>query len=874
MTQMSLFAKAIMEQKYSHVKPDGTRETWDEIARRVAENVMGAVNAPGVLVDAIYQVISERKFIPGGRYLYAAGRPYHQTNNCLCLSVEDSREGWAELLRKSSMALMTGAGIGVEYSKIRPEGDLINKTGGYATGPIALMQMVNEVSRGVMQGGARRSAILAMLSWKHQDIYKYIVLKNWPDHIRELKGKDVNFPATMDGTNISVRLDDEFFKAFHNANHALHSHASSVYWAVIKQSLQTGEPGFTVDVGVDRGETLRNAPVSADTHVLTGDGYARVGEIVNRQVVLWTGKRWAKDVVFRKTMENVPVVEVAMTGGRIIKCEPDHPFLIERYRGGGKKRRLVSVDRIKAKDLQRWDICHVGLPGCDHEFDFNKTAYTFGFVYGDGSFGETSVEVSLCTEEKRKCSDLFDAGLIRSVTDPDSRGYKRVYFDRKNPLFLNCTKDDIAPHIHKQSDEYVASFIAGLFDADGNYMKSRQSIRLASVQFNFLRQISRLLERLGILSTISKGGVSGYGGKDSWLLCVMSSYVPEFCKKIPTIRLRIEASNYQSYRHSTIKVLSVGCLEQREDVYCCNVGVEEHSFMAEGVIISNCGEITSSDPDDICNLGSINMARIETHQEMKKVVELGTAFLLAGTVYSDVPYEEARRVREKNRRLGLGLMGLHEWLVMRGKIYGPDEDLAQYLEIYAGNKAVSDWYADVWRLSRPVKTRSIAPVGTTGIIAETTTGIEPVFCVAYKRRYRKGAESVEYQYVLDPTAKRLVDAGINPEAIEDAYTLASNIERRVAFQVWMQQYVDHGISSTLNLPAWGTEHNNQDKVIEFGNMLMKYLPRLRGITAYPDGSRSGQPLTPVKYHTAEKHIGQVFVETVDVCDLKGGSCGS
>jgi ribonucleoside-diphosphate reductase alpha chain len=162
MHEMSSFAKHIMETKYSHVKPDGTLEAWDEIARRVAENVMGAVNAPEELIDEIQKIVSEKKFIPAGRYLYASGRPYHQTNNCLCLSVEDSREGWAALLRKSSMALMTGAGIGVNYSKIRPEGAPIKKTGGYATGPVALMQMVNEIGRGVMQGASRRSAVLAI----------------------------------------------------------------------------------------------------------------------------------------------------------------------------------------------------------------------------------------------------------------------------------------------------------------------------------------------------------------------------------------------------------------------------------------------------------------------------------------------------------------------------------------------------------------------------------------------------------------------------------------------------------------------------------------------------------------------------------------
>jgi ribonucleoside-diphosphate reductase alpha chain len=161
-------------------------------------------------------------------------------------------------------------------------------------------------------------------------------------------------------------------------------------------------------------------------------------------------------------------------------------------------------------------------------------------------------------------------------------------------------------------------------------------------------------------------------------------------------------------------------------------------------------------------------------------------------------------------------------------------------------------------------------------MAETTTGAEPIFCSAFKRRYLKGG-TWEYQYVLDPTAKRLIEEkGVNPENIEDAYVLAGDVERRLAFQAHLQKYVDHGISSTINLPPWGTELNNKDTVQKFGKTLLKYLPQLRGVTVYPDGSRSGQPLTPVRWHTAEKHIGEVFVEASDICEItgKGGSCGS
>lgn len=545
-SDMSVFATSILNQKYSHQLRSGRQETWDEVAERVASNVLGAVDAPKELIKEVEKAIAERKFMPGGRYLYASGRPFHQVQNCLLLRADDSREGWADLMQKASMALMTGAGIGVVYSDIRPEGAKIRKTGGLATGPLALMQMVNEAGRYIMQGGSRRSAIWAGLHWNHPDAIKFVQIKNWRQEVRDLKEKDYNFPATLDGTNISIILDDEFFKAYHNKDHRHNSLAQQVYWAVVRQMLKTAEPGFSIDVGSNKGENLRNA----------------------------------------------------------------------------------------------------------------------------------------------------------------------------------------------------------------------------------------------------------------------------------------------------------------------------------------CTEITSRDDSDICNLGSINLARVGSLEEFRHLVEIGTAFLLAGTVYSDVPYAKVDEIRRKNRRLGLGLMGIHEWLLKNGKKYGPDSELQKYLEVYATSTEVAAKWAHEWSLSPPVKTRAIAPTGTIGIVAETTTGIEPIFCVAYKRRYLKG-QVVNYQYVIDPTAKRLIDTGVGPDAIEDAYSLAEDVERRVAFQAWIQDYVDHAISSTINLPAWGSELNNDNRVRAFGDMLIKYLPKMRGVTCYPDGARGGQPLTPVKYATAIKHVGQVFEEQADVCDItKGGSCGS
>ena len=866
------FAQTIIDNKYAKFPTLKDKQTWPEISKRVSENVFTAVPASRDLIKELTYRISIRQIIPGGRYLYAAGRDYHQVQNCLLMRAEDSREGWSEIMQNASMALMSGAGIGIEYSNVRLRGSLIKRTGGEATGPTALMQMVNESGRHIMQGGSRRSAIWAGLGWDHSDIFDFINIKNWSPEVRALKAKDFNFPAPMDGTNVSVRLDGEFFRAYNDTEHPKHLHAHSVYWLTVKQMLKTGEPGFSIDVGENEGETLRNAPICAGTAVLAEEGYVTVSSIAGKPTTIWTGKQWANDVVFKQTQSNADIVSVEMTGGRYIRCEKWHPFLVERHEGSGEKRKLVSIDRVSANDLEPGDVLHVSLPKYVPNVKFDNECYTLGYVYGDGTFNKCgNAEITFCTEESKTCVEpMREHFLLSSVNESDGRGYKRAYF-KVDQYWENRSKEVFPIEAYYWTYNQAGSFLAGLFDSDGNWEPTQKRLRLSSKNEGFLRGVSRLLEQYGILSHVSKAGMSTFGQAQGYQLVVASDYTSKAIEFIPTIRIKAELGTYESYRPSLIKVVSV-TEDGKEDVYCADVKVEEHSFMAEGVIISNCTEVSSYTDSDICNLLSINLARVNTIDDMRACVEVATALLVAGTEYSHVPYGKVLTVREANRRLGLGLMGIHEWLIQHGKKYGPDDDLSKYLDIYAQSTVYAHKWEQQWGLSKSVKTRAIAPTGTIGIVAETTTGCEPVFCIAFKRRYLDGTVW-KHQYVIETIAERLVQQGIDPETIEDAYSIKP--ETRVEFQTWLQQYVDHGISSTINLPAWGSEANNEDKVQEFGDMLIKYLPKLRGITCYPDGARGGQPLTAVSYKTAKKHVGEIFYESSDICDLtKGGTCGS
>ena len=257
------FSETIFHHKYAN----GPDDTWGNLAERVVEDVCGSRNNKHTPLmslgdrQQLIEYIKDFKFLPGGRYLWYAGRKNHYFNNCYLLRAEyDTREEWADLTQRAVSCLMTGGGIGIDYSILRPSGKPLSRTGGLSSGPIPLMQMINEVGRGVMQGGSRRSAIYASLNWQHEDIHDFLKAKNWTPQIRELKEKDFNFPAPLDMTNISVNYDDDALGVYATNDKTINSlDYNPVFLANCKQAMKTGEPGFSFNFGEKQNETLRNA---------------------------------------------------------------------------------------------------------------------------------------------------------------------------------------------------------------------------------------------------------------------------------------------------------------------------------------------------------------------------------------------------------------------------------------------------------------------------------------------------------------------------------------------------------------------------------------------------------------------------------------
>jgi len=123
------FSESIFNSKYKHDECDN----WVNLSRILIRDVCKKYLDFNEIQELI-TIHSTMEFIAGGRYLYYAGRPVKFFNNCFLLRcLEDSREDWAKLSWKTESCLMTGGGIGANYSIYRPKGVPIKKTGGVSS---------------------------------------------------------------------------------------------------------------------------------------------------------------------------------------------------------------------------------------------------------------------------------------------------------------------------------------------------------------------------------------------------------------------------------------------------------------------------------------------------------------------------------------------------------------------------------------------------------------------------------------------------------------------------------------------------------------------------------------------------------------------
>ena len=200
---MGLNAKRVISKRYSLKDAKGRAlEEWPDIVRRVVGHVSAAEKEPkkrDEFFAAMTDVMLAREFVPNTPCLVNAGKTNGQLAACFVLEVPDSLNGIMDHAKAAATIHQTGGGTGMTYEFLRPSGAMVSSATGVASGPVSFMNIVNQVTDVVKQGGVRRGANMGMMRVTHPDVLRFIHAKNDQHSL-------TNF-------NISVNVTDKFLKA-------------------------------------------------------------------------------------------------------------------------------------------------------------------------------------------------------------------------------------------------------------------------------------------------------------------------------------------------------------------------------------------------------------------------------------------------------------------------------------------------------------------------------------------------------------------------------------------------------------------------------------------------------------------------------------
>lgn len=289
-------------------------------------------------------------------------------------------------------------------------------------------------------------------------------------------------------------------------------------------------------------------------------------------------------------------------------------------------------------------------------------------------------------------------------------------------------------------------------------------------------------------------------------------------------------------------------------------------------------------PYESCNLGSINLSYMAedgkiNYEKLGKTTHSAVHFLDNVIDMCDYPLKENKKIVYKNRKIGLGVMGFADMLVRLGIAYDSEEGLKKAeevmkfiskeasiasMELAAKRGAFPAWKESAWNrksrhfrgchmLLRNATRTTIAPTGTISIIADVSSGIEPLFALSYARRTAEGKTLTYFNEELKNSLKKhnlyndeLIER-INregsiknieeiPGKIKKIFVAGSDIapEWHVRMQAAFQKYVDNGISKTVTLPK-DASVEDVEKIF-----MMAFELGCKGISVYRYGSREGQ----------------------------------
>jgi ribonucleoside-diphosphate reductase alpha chain len=249
----------ILKQRY--LKRNGKGEIIEtpkgliERVARVLSNVETGKKNRKRWYKEFYEIMLNFEFLPGTRTLTNAGKTASQLANCFVWPMEDDIDSIFDILHKSTLIKKHGGGCGYNFSKIRPEGDLVGGIPDLAAGPVKMIEMFDLMTSLFRQEGRYESGNMAILNVNHPDIFNFISAKQNDGYLSK--------------TNISIGITDEFMEAvLKGKNWDLVNprteeivntvKAKSILELAATMAWQTGDPGIINLSAINKGTALAN----------------------------------------------------------------------------------------------------------------------------------------------------------------------------------------------------------------------------------------------------------------------------------------------------------------------------------------------------------------------------------------------------------------------------------------------------------------------------------------------------------------------------------------------------------------------------------------------------------------------------------------
>ncbi|MGQ9565107.1 MAG: vitamin B12-dependent ribonucleotide reductase [Candidatus Bathyarchaeales archaeon] len=285
-------------------------------------------------------------------------------------------------------------------------------------------------------------------------------------------------------------------------------------------------------------------------------------------------------------------------------------------------------------------------------------------------------------------------------------------------------------------------------------------------------------------------------------------------------------------------------------------------------------------PYESCNLGSINMSKMVKDnqidwEKLRRTIRLAVHFLDNIIDANKYPLPQIKKLTQANRKIGLGVMGFADLLLQLGFPYDSEKALAvgekimQFIEQEGHKTSIeiaekrgsfpnfkgSVWEQKGYKAMRNATVTTVAPTGTISVIAGCSSGIEPLFAIAFIRNVMEGTQLLEVNQYFEKAAKdkgfyseelmrkvsqhgSIKDFQEIPDDVKKIFVTAHDIapEWHVRMQAAFQKFTDNAVSKTVNLPNNASIKNVEDI------FWLAYELKCKGITVYRYGSKSEQVL--------------------------------